>query len=107
MRLKLSVLVTMFAFVSFMVTSPAFASSSSKPAAEKGNGRGESQYKNPPSPICSTPTSLAQNVNTDCEGINNPHNETAIAVNPVNPLNMIGSANDYQLKLSQGGSVNE
>jgi hypothetical protein len=26
----------------------------------------------------------------------NPHNETTIAVNPTNPLNMIGSANDYQ-----------
>jgi hypothetical protein len=26
----------------------------------------------------------------------NPHNETTIAVNPTSPLNMIGSANDYQ-----------
>jgi hypothetical protein len=86
---------------------PALASSGSKPKAEKGSQRGESQYKNPPSPICSTEKSLAPNVNTDCEAVNNPHNETAIAVNPLNPLNMIASANDYQLKLSQGGSVNE
>jgi hypothetical protein len=67
---------------------------------------GESTYKNPPSPICATPTSSAANVNTDCEG-NAPHNETTIAVNPTNPLNMIGSANDYQLRLSSGGHVNE
>jgi hypothetical protein len=60
----------------------------------------------PPSPICSTATSAAANVNTDCEG-NAPHNETSIAVNPTNPLNMIGSANDYQLSLSTGGIVYE
>lgn len=67
---------------------------------------GESQYKNPSSPICANPTSTASNVNTDCEG-NAPHNETSIAINPTNPQNMIGSANDYQLKLSPGGTVNE
>jgi hypothetical protein len=65
----------------------------------------ESDYKNPPSPICSTKTSTAANVNTDCEG-NAPHNETSIAVNPTNPNNVIGSANDYQLFVSQGGHVN-
>ena len=66
---------------------------------------GESTYKNPSSPICVTATSSAANVNTDCEG-NAPHNETTIAVNPTNPLNMIGSANDYQLRLSPGGGIN-
>ena len=66
---------------------------------------GEAQYKNPSSPICST-ASTDPNVNTDCEG-NAPHNETSIAINPTNPQNMIGSANDYQLKLSAGGTVNE
>jgi hypothetical protein len=67
---------------------------------------GESQYKNPSNPICANTTSTDPNVNTDCEG-NAPHNETSIAVNPTNPNNMIGSANDYQLKLSPGGTVNE
>jgi hypothetical protein len=67
---------------------------------------GESTYKNPSSPICSKPTSTDPNVNTDCEG-NAPHNETSIAVNPTNPDNMIGSANDYQLRLSSGGPINE
>jgi hypothetical protein len=76
------------------------------PLTMDGGGTvGESTYKNPPSPICATATSSAANVNTDCEG-NAPHNETTIAVNPTNPLNMIGSANDYQLRLSMGGSIN-
>jgi hypothetical protein len=66
----------------------------------------ETDFKNPPSPICATTTSPAANVNTDCEGTA-PHNETSIAVNPTNSLNMIGSANDYQLFLSSGGTVNE
>ena len=66
---------------------------------------GESSYKNPPSPICST-SSTDPNVNTDCEQ-GAPHNETSIAVNPTNQLNMIGSANDYQLRLSSGGTINE
>jgi hypothetical protein len=67
---------------------------------------GESTYKNPSSPICSNPTSTDPNVNTDCEG-NAPHNETSIAINPTNPDNMIGSANDYQLRVSSGGTINE
>lgn len=69
-------------------------------------GVGESPYKNPSNPICSTPTSGAANVSTDCEGTA-PHNETSIAVNPTNPLNLIGGANDYQLKVSSGGGINE
>src|SRR5213078_406459 len=36
-----------------------------------------------------------------------PHNETSIAVNPTNILNMIGGANDYQLGLNPGGHVSE
>lgn len=63
-------------------------------------------YRNPPSPICSTTSSNAANVNTDCEG-NAPHNETSIAINPTNSLNRIGSANDYQLALSSGGAIQE
>jgi hypothetical protein len=67
---------------------------------------GEAQFKNPSNPICTTATSVASNVSTDCEGVA-PHNETSIAVNPTNPLNMIGGANDYQIKASGGGTANE
>ncbi len=63
-------------------------------------------YKNPPSPICTTSTSLAPNVNTDCEDAG-PSNETSIAINPTNSLNRIGGANDYQLVLTSGGYVTE
>jgi BNR repeat protein/BNR/Asp-box repeat protein len=56
--------------------------------------------------ICTTPTSTAANVNTDCEE-NGPHNETSIAVNPTDPNNIIGGANDYQLSLNPGGHVGE
>ena len=57
-------------------------------------------------PICSTTTSTAANVNTDCEH-NVPHNETSIAVNPTNPNNILGGANDYQLAVNPGGHVSE
>jgi hypothetical protein len=76
------------------------------PLTQNGDGTlGASTYRNASSPICTTSSSEA-NVNTDCEG-NAPHNETSIAVNPANPRNMIGSNNDYQLRLSSGGAVNE
>lgn len=76
------------------------------PLTQEGDGTvGEAIYKNPPNPICST-TSSGANANTDCEG-DAPHNETSIAVNPTNPLNMIGSANDYQIRLSSGGGFFE
>jgi len=78
-----------------------------EPLLSDGDGTaGMSTYKNPPSPICATATSSAPNVNTDCEG-NAPHNETSIAVNPTNPLNLLASANDYQLRLSSGGQTAE
>ena len=57
-------------------------------------------------PICSTATSTAANVNTSCEH-NVPHNETSIAVNPVNHNNIIGGANDYELAVTKGGHVSE
>ncbi len=63
-------------------------------------------FKNPSSPICATTTSTAANVNTDCE-LTAPHNETTLAVNPTNPLNIIASANDYQLITSSGGTIKE
>jgi hypothetical protein len=60
--------------------------------------------------ICSTTTSNAANVNTDCpdnsDGVG-IHNETSIAVNPTDAMNMIGGANDYQLALNPGGQVSE
>lgn len=56
--------------------------------------------------ICSTATQAGPNVNTDCEHLG-PHNETSIAVNPANPRNMIGGANDYQLGINPGGHVTE
>jgi len=56
--------------------------------------------------ICTTATTSAANVNTDCE-TNGPHNETSIAVNPTDPANMIGGANDYQLAVNPGGHVSE
>lgn len=56
--------------------------------------------------ICTTDPSTAANVNTDCEGTG-PHNESSIAVNPTNALNMIGGLNDYQLAINPGGQVSE
>ena len=58
--------------------------------------------------ICTTATSSASNVNTDCTDQSvGPHNETSIAVNPTDPLNMIGGVNDYQLALNPDGHVSE
>jgi hypothetical protein len=58
--------------------------------------------------ICTTPTQTGANANTDCETTSTgPHNETSIAINPTDPDNMIGGANDYQLGLNAGGHVSE
>jgi hypothetical protein len=61
--------------------------------------------------ICTTGPQSGPNFNTDCEGqtttFGGPHNETSIAVNPTDPNNMIGGANDYQLGLNPGGHVSE
>ena len=74
--------------------------------AEDGGTPGESTYKNPTGPICSTSSTATSNVPVSCEGTA-PHNETGIAVNPTNPLNIVASANDYQLRVSNGGHVSE
>jgi hypothetical protein len=77
------------------------------PLTEGGDGTIAGQTtRNASGLICSTSTSSAANVNTDCEGPN-PHNETTIAINPTNPFNRIGSANDYQLSVSPGGTIYE
>src|SRR5437870_2866469 len=48
------------------------------PLTQEGNGAlSVANLRNPPSPVCSTATSSAANVNTDCEP--NVHNETSIA----------------------------
>jgi hypothetical protein len=60
--------------------------------------------RNPPNPVCTTASSDAANVSTDCDP-NSLHNETSIAVNPTNPLNIVGGANDLQLTLNPGGQV--
>jgi hypothetical protein len=58
--------------------------------------------------ICTTTAPPeAVNINTDCESSAGPHNETTIAVNPMDHNNMIGGANDYQLGLNSGGHVSE
>jgi len=76
------------------------------PLEQSGDGViPQSSGRHPASPICAT-TSNASNVNTDCEG-KAPHNETSIAVNPTNSLNLVGSANDYQLNVSSGGTIYE
>ncbi len=77
------------------------------PLTQEADGTvGENVYKNPSSPICTGSTGSG-NVNTDCETAAAPHNETSIAIDPTDPNHLIGSANDYQLRLSSGGHVNE
>ena len=58
--------------------------------------------------ICTIDNGSALNANTDCtEPSVGPHNETSIAVNPTNGLNMIGGANDYQIAVNPDGHVSE
>ena len=81
----------------------------SAPPANSGDGgyAALGQMKNVSGLICTTATSTAANVNTDCETPQAPHNETSIAVNPTDHSNMIGGANDYQLIATNGGTVKE
>ncbi len=46
--------------------------------------------------LCTSAPSLAANVMANCNEPQSPHNETAVAINPLNPLNMVVGANDYQ-----------
>jgi hypothetical protein len=78
------------------------------PAPVAGAVFGTGGASKPGRAICTTATQMSANVNTDCaERSVGPHNETSIAVNPTNPQNMIGGANDYQLGLNPGGHVSE
>jgi len=89
------------------VTHQRFNSVETHPILASSDGSvAQASARTPTSPICATSTSSAANVNMDCEGTA-PHNETSLAVNPTNPLNIIGSANDYQLSLSAGGTIYE
>jgi hypothetical protein len=76
------------------------------PAPVPGAVFGTGPALKPGQQICSTTTQITANVDTDCEKLG-PSNETSIAVNPTNPDNMIGGANDYQLGLNPGGQVSE
>ena len=76
------------------------------PAPVAGAVFGSGPALHPGDRICTTATQNTANVNTDCENLG-PSNETSIAVNPKNPNNMIGGANDYQLALNPGGHVSE
>lgn len=53
------------------------------------------KYPLGPSPAAASASSF-NNVNTDSATPDGPHNETSIAINPMNAYNMISSANDYQ-----------
>jgi len=79
----------------------------SAPAPETSAQFGTAPKPKPGVPVCTTATSSAANVNTDCENLAGPHNETSIAVNPKNPLNMIGGVNDYALALNTTGKLSE
>jgi hypothetical protein len=76
------------------------------PAPVAGAVFGSGTPFHPGETICSTATQNTGNVDTDCEKAG-PSNETSIAVNPTNPDNIIGGANDYQLGLNPGGHVSE
>ena len=76
------------------------------PAPVAGAVFGSGTPVKPGQVICTTPTQNTPNVDTDCEKTG-PSNETSIAVNPTNELNIIGGANDYQLGLNPGGHVTQ
>jgi hypothetical protein len=79
---------------------------SDAPAPVAGAIFGSGPALRPGDRICTTPTQNTPNVDTGCEK-NGPSNETSIAVNPTNELNMIGGANDYQLAVNPGGQVSQ
>src|SRR5437016_5089459 len=52
-----------------------------------------------------TVSSSAGNVNTDTEAAPGGHAETSLAVNPLNPRNLIGVASDEQYGFAPDGSI--
>ena len=79
------------------------------PAPVAGAEFGVSPDAAPGVAICTTTASGDSNKNTDCNEVTSvgPHNETSIAINPTNALNIIGGANDYQLSLNPAGHLTE
>ena len=80
------------------------------PAPVAGAVFGNGPPTSPGTPVCTTPTQVTPNVNTDCETTTagpGPHNETSIAINPTDQDNLIGGVNDYQLGINPGGHVTE
>jgi hypothetical protein len=67
----------------------------------EGSATGDTSSRAASGPICSTAPTGAANVQVSCEG-DAPHNETTIAVNPTNQLNIVASANDYEFRLAGG-----
>ncbi len=54
---------------------------------------------------CTTPTSFAANVLSDCAFVDvAPHNETSIAVNPLNRQNLVAGANGFEFYF-QGATI--
>jgi len=79
------------------------------PAPVAGAEFGVAPDAAPGTAICTTTASSDSNKNTDCNEVTTvgPHNETSIAINPKNALNIIGGANDYQLSLNPAGHLTE
>jgi hypothetical protein len=76
------------------------------PLTSAGDGATSSGSSSGSALLCNAAGTDGTNVRVDCEN-QGPHNETSIAVNPTNPKNLIGGANDYQLILSSGGILKE
>ena len=76
--------------VAQLASVPAPAPTVQLPAPVAGAVFGPGPALKPGEKICTTPTQSGANVNTDCETTAGPHNETSIAVNPTNELNLIG-----------------
>ena len=70
-------------------------SATSVVASSRGDQAGVQDQKTPSKLECRVSGDPSANINLDCDGIT-PNNEPQIAVDPTNPLHMIGSSNDYQ-----------
>src|SRR5438132_14006104 len=69
------------------------------PAPDAGAVYGGAPFTKTGTAICTTQTSSAANVNTDCEPTAE-HAETSIAVDPTDPDHLIGGVYDSQLALT-------
>ena len=64
-------------------------------AAGRGNQAGVQDSKTPSKLECRATGDPSANVNLDCDGLT-PNNEPNIVVDPVDPLHMVASSNDYE-----------